>query len=493
MKKNISMILIMFLLLSLVSCKKDTAKNDGQTSTVEEVVTEEVKQAATSSEPKSDEVVSESKEQGNLTSTPTTQTFESTIATPKEVRFYKDGKYHVSKNEKLNNYVAQRVESWYKDYENDTLPLTKTAVTEEMIANIKYNEMAVEICFDYDQDIELLGKIQLEDASRLLVPLTGDQAYFVFRGYNAYGYRNGLHRVNGSGLEKYFEGMTFEYNAKSWKSSVIVPKTVTFYKDGMQTVSTDEELNYKIACHIEDWFRYEESIAAASLSANTDLINEAKRNEMAIELQFDGEVKFYGGVLSDTVRTLFIPITGEYDYLIFQNSPSNPNYWSGPILGEKGLEQFFDCVQFTPLTEEERRWTSTIGTARDIEFYENGKSIGNSDGAFKDYPFNRKLSQHIESWFYHKEEVPTVTVLDTPLENAWKNETYIMLWFNDNTFYGKQILSEKSSRLIIPLTGEYAYHIFEGTYDGMSNVAINIGGSGLEQFFEEFKSLNTNN
>ena len=210
-------------------------------------------------------------------------------------------------------------------------------------------------------------------------------------------------------------------------------------------------------------------------------------------MQFDGEVKFYGGVLSDTVRTLFIPITGEYDYLIFQNSPSNPNYWSGPILGEKGLEQFFDCVQFTPLTEEERRWTSTIGTARDIEFYENGKSIGNSDGAFKDYPFNRKLSQHIESWFYHKEEVPTVTVLDTPLENAWKNETYIMLWFNDNTFYGKQILSEKSSRLIIPLTGEYAYHIFEGTYDGMSNVAINIGGSGLEQFFEEFKSLNTNN
>ena len=51
-------------------------------------------------------------------------------------------------------------------------------------------------------------------------------------------------------------------------------------------------------------------------------------------------------------------------------------------------------------------------------------------------------------------------------------------------------MSEKSSYLIIPLTGEYAYHIFEGDYDGFSNVAYITGGSGLDKFFD---IINDNN
>ncbi len=491
MKKKISLILVVVLLLGLVSCKKDTAKKDGQSSTIEEVVTEKVEKKITASKPQANQHVSELQEQSEPTSTPTTQTFESTIAIPKEVRFYKDGKYHISKNEKLNTYVAKCVESWYKDYNNDNLPLTKTAVREEMIANIKLNETAVEICFDYDQEIELLGKINLEKTTRLLVPLTGSQAYFVFRGTDDYKYQNGLHNVKGSGLEKYFEGITFDKDVKNWQSTVITPSKVIFYKDGMQTESTDEELNYAIARHIEEWFKYQSQLMGASLGATTDLINDARRNEMAIELQFDGEIKLYGGVINNQVRTMFIPITGKHAYWIFKSKINSPDNWSGPTKGKDGLEQFFEGIEFTPLTEEEKRWRSTIGTAGTAYFYENGKLIGETGSYHSEYQFNQKLSQHFESWFYHKEEIPTVTVANAPLDTVWKNETYIKLWFGSGlTFYGEQIVSEKSSYLIIPLTGEYAYHIFEGTYDTMSNVAINIGGSGLEQFFEEFKTNN---
>ena len=281
------------------------------------------------------------------------------------------------------------------------------------------------------------------------------------------------------------EEVVLDQSQKSWQSTIIAPTTVTFYKDGMQSVSTDKEFNHKIAKHIEEWYKYQESIGMVSLLANTDLIDYNRRNEMAIELQFDNEIKIYGGIINEDVRTLFIPVTGDYDYLIFHNSLNSPDNWTGPLAGGgTGLEQFFEGIQFTPLTEEERRWRSTVQTPDTIEFYENGGLIYKSEN-FVGYKLNRETTQHIESWFYKKENVSTVAVPNQPLETAWGSDTYIKLLFNyAPTFYGEQIIDQKSDILIIPLTGEYAYHIFEGNYDGFSNIAYVTNGGGLEQFFE---------
>lgn len=334
MKKIISIILILVVIMSLASCRNATDDLSSNISTVNDIEVS-MPQSSTEDEtqipPQNEETV-----------------YQSTIDTPNKVVFYKGGKFGVSTNEKLNLNVAKCVEAWYKDYENDTLPLTKTAVSKEMIAKLMQNETVIEICFDYDQEINLLSKINLEHTYRLLIPLTGNQAYYVFRGNDTYLYKNGLHAVRGSGLEKYFKNVKLDKDVKKWQSTVIAPVKVTFYKDGMQSVSTDKEFNHKIARHIEKWFQYEDSIAVASLAATTDLINYNRRNEMAIELQFDGEIKFYGGVISEETRTLFIPLTGDNDYLIFSNTLKYPDDWSGPkgTNGGAGLEKFFEGRNF---------------------------------------------------------------------------------------------------------------------------------------------------
>lgn len=270
------------------------------------------------------------------------------------------------------------------------------------------------------------------------------------------------------------------------KSTITTPYEVRFYKNGMQTVSTNKELNLSVAKHIESWFDGKDTIVAASLAATSDLIREIKLSEWAIELNFDSEINDRNGIFSENTRTLFLPITGEYEYLIFDNSITSPDYWGGPIASGDGLEKFFEEVTFTPLTEEEMRWRSTVSTPSTIMFYSGGKLIGESRD-MKGYAFNREIALQIESWFYKKDDIPTKTVGEIPIETAWGSDDYIKMSFSDApTFYGEQIIDEKYSDLIIPLTGDYAYHIFVGTYDETSDVAIDIGGSGLETFFEKF-------
>ncbi|MBQ8741161.1 MAG: hypothetical protein IJY79_06395 [Clostridia bacterium] len=270
------------------------------------------------------------------------------------------------------------------------------------------------------------------------------------------------------------------------KSTITTPYEVRFYKNGMQTISTDKELNLRIARHIEAWFDGQDTIAATNLAATTDLIREIKLSEWAIELNFDSEINDKNAVFGKNTRTLFLPITGEYDYLIFNNSITSPDYWGGPKGAGDGLEKFFEEVTFIPLTEEEMRWRSTVSTPSTVKFYSSGKLIGESRD-MKGYAFNREIALKIESWFYKKDDIQTKTVSEIPLETAWGSDDYIELSFFDApTFYGEQIIDEKYSNLIIPLTGDYAYHIFVGTYNETSDVAIDIGGSGLEPLFEKF-------
>lgn len=140
------------------------------------------------------------------------------------------------------------------------------------------------------------------------------------------------------------------------KSTVPTPYEVYFYKDGMQTVSTDEEFNYKIAQHIEAAFvRSDSYINEIDLAATTDLIDKMRKNETAIELRFDTAVKFNDEyVISSDACMLFIPVTGEYANFLFDNNMS-PDYWGGPRYGDFEVEKFFEQITFTPLTEEEMR------------------------------------------------------------------------------------------------------------------------------------------
>lgn len=270
------------------------------------------------------------------------------------------------------------------------------------------------------------------------------------------------------------------------KSTITTPYEVRFYKNGMETISTDKELNLRVAKHIEAWYDGCDSIAATDLAADTDLIRDLRRNQMAIEFNFDSEINDRNGVFYKNTRTLFIPLTGEYKYLIFSNSIASPDYWGGPKVGGDGLEKFFDEVAFTPLTEEEIRWRSTVSTPSAIEFYSDGKFIGESRD-MKGYALNHEIAQQIESWFYKKDDISTETVNEMPIEIAWGNDDYIWLKFNyAPTFYGEQIIDINYTDIVIPLTGEYAYYMFLGTYKEMTGNAICVGGSGLETFLENF-------
>ena len=93
---------------------------------------------------------------------------------------------------------------------------------------------------------------------------------------------------------------------KERKSTVIAPTTVTFYKDGMQSISTDKELNYKIARHIEDWYKDagNEDISCNCYSTDADVLR-IKNNETAIELEFDKSFTFYGGHVFKDTRKIF--------------------------------------------------------------------------------------------------------------------------------------------------------------------------------------------
>ena len=86
-----------------------------------------------------------------------------------------------------------------------------------------------------------------------------------------------------------------------------------------------------------------------------------------------------------------------------------------------------------------------------------------------------------------KDDILIQTFNEMPIEIAWGNDDYIWLKFNyAPTFYGEQIIDINYTDIVIPLTGEYAYYMFLGTYKEMTGNAICVGGSGLEMFLENF-------
>lgn len=423
--------------------------------------------------------------------------YESSVPTPKYVNFYKGGMWAESKDKSLNRKIAKHIENWFYDYTQDNLPVVDMEVTPQFIWETRLGETVIELDFNlpYGENLNFLGKINFEKYDSLFIPLTGPYAYYLFSNKSDIERQNKPYNLKGSGLEQYFEGITLDKKVKDWQSTVIAPTTVTFYKDGATAVSTDKELNHKIAKHIENWFKYKEYRIGLSWAADSDTLRPIKQSEMAIELQFDDEIVFFANPEFKNCRTIFIPVTGKHANIIFHNNITSPHSWMGPVGGGTGLKQFFDYIKFTPLTEEERRWRSTVSSAGSIKAYEGETLLGES-GGYKNYTFNYEVMQHIEEWFYHKEEIKRADtgITDVNLNEIRAKEKYLEIYLSspDPTFYGQYVISEKSSYILIPLTGEYAYHIFEGDYKNYSPTAIITEGSGLQKYFDAIKSMGVN-
>lgn len=482
MKKYLSLVLVGCLLFGLISCKKmpDSEHSSADISVIESTVYSEPAVTENQSEPEP-ESRPESEPQ------PTITVLQSTIATPDYVYFYNGGKYGTSTDKKQNREIARNIEAWFKDF--NTLPVAKLTVDYDLITDITCNEKVVELCFN-NSGINLLGKFNLEKANRLLIPLTGEYKNCVFVCY--YNKAKGsAYLVSGSGLEKYFKGITFDKKAQDWQSTVIAPTTVTFYKDGMQSVSTDKELNLKIAQHIEAWYKYQTTLASCNCITTDKNIMVMKHNQTAVELIFDDEIKFYGGFLGSDERKIVVPITGDKAYHIF-TSDLYSGYWGNTMTLSKcdGLEPFFEGRQFEEIPMDE--WKSTVVPPYMVQLYRNGELLEEST----DNETNHKIAQHIESWYLYEDSIKSTVLKESEdiIKNIRKNETYVEIIFHSEIkFYDKNMLSPETYCLLIPLTGDYAYCMFEAGDDyNYNRVSIDEDSAGLEQFFKSLTVDNNN-
>lgn len=273
---------------------------------------------------------------------------------------------------------------------------------------------------------------------------------------------------------------------KAWESTVIAPSSVVFYKDGMQSVSTDKELNHKIAKHIEEWYKeeyFKDYHANCVCILDESYIADLRDKEMAIQLEFDNETKVCGGFVPSSVRTVFIPLTGKDEYKVFAGG-KGPGSWSHLNVKGSGLEQYFENRRFEPMPE----LRSTVTPPWKIQLYQNGNMLGE----YKDVDFNYKIAQHIESWYRYKEGANQTTdgITDETITNIRNNDTYIELFFSGEIkFFDKNIILPETKNLLIPLTGDRAYHIFEADKNfNYACFSFCENANGLEQFFKEIKT-----
>lgn len=127
---------------------------------------------------------------------------------------------------------------------------------------------------------------------------------------------------------------------KAKKSTVATPSKVVFYKDGQEVISTDKELNKKIAKHVESYYKDQEQETRTKTAINESTVMAMRGQDMAVELIFDAPTSFYGGFLGASTTAIFIPLTR--NILIENYGNENYDHSSGPLRhNPKGLEKFF--------------------------------------------------------------------------------------------------------------------------------------------------------
>lgn len=199
------------------------------------------------------------------------------------------------------------------------------------------------------------------------------------------------------------------------KSTVIAPYKIVFYKNGRSVESTDTAQNLKIAKHIESYFK-SDKVTCCNCSIKDSQIKDIRATEMAVEIFFDQSFTFYGGVISEKTRTLFIPLTGDKaGDMIQNNDDGNYDHSSGPIkYAAKSLAQFFPKSLDEPFVPQESK-DSTVIAPYKVVFYKNGKTAESTDAVQ-----NLKIAKHIEAYF---EGMTEIGQYDLIVDNAVVNKT----------------------------------------------------------------------
>ena len=149
----------------------------------------------------------EDENDSNATSSNDKIKYDSTIPTPKSMTLYKGGMQASVTSKNLRRKAAKEIENLFYDYTHDNLPVVDMEVTPKFIWETRLNETVIELEFDigYYDKLNILGKIELEKSKRILIPLTGEYAYYLFSGTHTGEYQNKPFKLKGSGLEKCFE------------------------------------------------------------------------------------------------------------------------------------------------------------------------------------------------------------------------------------------------------------------------------------------------
>ena len=269
--------------------------------------------------------------------------------------------------------------------------------------------------------------------------------------------------------------------------TVIAPITVTLYKGGKQSISTDKEFNYQIAMHIKGWYDNAGpvGISCNCVSNDADVLR-IKNNETAIELEFDEDVDFYSMPVSAHARKVFIPLTGDMDYVIFSTGKSAGtwHHYYPPHSG--GLEEYFEGREYEEISNE--RWKSTITAPARIQLYKNGELLEEHT----DWDFNIQVAEYIESWYLYE------TSIDSGEDDAYMdvvkrirdNDTYLEIIFHSEIkIYGETLFSPETYCLLIPLTGEGAGCVFEAGKDyNYTKAHCPEHAQKLDHFFESLNA-----
>lgn len=261
--------------------------------------------------------------------------------------------------------------------------------------------------------------------------------------------------------------------SKPATSTITAPEHVYLYKNGKKYIFEDTLLNLQIAKKIESMLANIDGIGipAANLLVLPDLIWDIKDSETAIELFYDDEILLNGNLIfGKNARSVLIPITGEYNDLIFDGD-GNGIYFPGPVysVSNSSFNEFIKTVKIEKLVE-----TPSIRiTLPEYAFlYKEGKKyrITNEEQVLN-------IAKEIEDAFYwlglNKRQAKIKTLeknLDaSEILNSFKHiDTGIEFYYGEQEILlnGNRIFDENVNGFFIPVGTEEKCYIFTCETEG---------------------------
>lgn len=136
----------------------------------------------------------------NNSQSKTQKSWESTVATPSKVVFYKGGQAIEQTDKAANLKIAKQIESYFKG--NDKLLKYNSIITDSMVTAIKGQDMAVEVFFDVPTTF--YGK-KIIDENTIFIPVSGQKkGMLIEKRSSNYDRSSGPLGYYPQGLEKFF-------------------------------------------------------------------------------------------------------------------------------------------------------------------------------------------------------------------------------------------------------------------------------------------------